>query len=410
MEFNYSARNKENKIIEGKVKAINQVAAISILNRRGLSKIKIASSDLKLDNSNFNYKSFQIKDLFSWGPDALDFYVFFVELQMIVSSSFPLQQGLFQLSKTIENKKLKEGVLRIYNKVSSGENLSTAIKDEKIFPRICGDLIYAGERSSHINESLEHLYNHFKTQSKISRLLSEPIFKFKASFIILNMAIFGMIYFLLPALLQMVDGKNIRYSSEVKFLIEFVNFTTEYYYLYPLMLVFSVYGYFYTTKKYITVIDKIKLKIPFFNRYHKELLNYEFANIFYLTRTGDIKTVEALQITADVVSNSVFKKQLQSVASSMTGLGVELGQALEDHASNILHPRVINFIKIGEASCKLHENLPKLVKTLEDLVQQEVEKFSRKFSLVITMVIGIAIVIYFYLYWSLNSDVLTSIK
>ena len=161
MKFNYRAKNREGKVVDGIVDAASEFIARDLLKEKGLDPISIKSQTFSVNNLVAFLNRVKGKDL----------VVFFRQLSVMVAASIPLIKCLKVLAKQTSNPKLKMIVEEIYQDVDSGSKLSEAMaKHVAVFSNFFVNIIKAGEASGRLAEVLNYVADQ---QEKDQDLLSK---------------------------------------------------------------------------------------------------------------------------------------------------------------------------------------------------------------------------------------------
>ena len=151
-----------------------------------------------------------------------------MNLSTYVKSGITLSKALELIKETTNDKKYKEAIGRIEDKVLRGENLSEAFKEEKeLFPSLMIDMIKLGEESGNLEVVLEKcsktLMAEKEIEDKVLKSIRYPVFLF----IGLVMIIFFYGTYVLPQFVDMFDLKEKQDNFIMKILNNYINFIEE---------------------------------------------------------------------------------------------------------------------------------------------------------------------------------------
>jgi type IV pilus assembly protein PilC len=112
-------------------------------------------------------------------------------------------------------------------------------------------------------------------------------------------------------------------------------------------------------------LDDAKLKIPFVKNLYQKLYLSRISDNMNTMLVSGISMIRALELTAGVVDNKVYKKVLDDATEAVKG-GKSVSEALSE--KKIIPGIMIQMIKVGEESGELG----KILKTLSAFYSREV--------------------------------------
>lgn len=291
-----------------------------------------------------------------------DLLVFFRQLAVVLQSGVPLAQGLGLLAENMNNKKLAECVSRIAARLSSGEELSSSLRQyPKLFPPITVGLIEAGEAGGILDQVLDRIALLMEEQAKIKSQITGALVY---PGLVLTLAIsvsLGLLVFIVPRFKSMFDNMGAELPGLTLFMLNLSNFVTTPLFAVgaPVIVFASIYLFrgYYSTKAGRLAIDRQVFKIPLFGDL---ILRSEMASMCDTLSTlvdSGIPIVDGLERCITASSNQLIK-----ITIGKGILLVQQGQELSYSLSRGgIFPRlVISMIKIGEETGQLSFMLEKL--------------------------------------------------
>jgi type IV pilus assembly protein PilC len=132
------------------------------------------------------------------------------------------------------------------------------------------------------------------------------------------------------------------------------------------VLGFILYKYVTTTGGKIA-LDQFKLSIPYINSLYRKLYLSRLADNMNTMLVSGIPIVRALELTADVIDNNIYKNIIQTSAEEVKG-GKSLSDSLSTDPDNV-PGIVVQMIKVGEESGEVGS----ILKTVAKFYVREVE-------------------------------------
>lgn len=388
MKFIYQAKNQEGAIEKGTIDALDRQGAIDTLRNNNLIIISLSSSkDISLFAQNLSFLD-RVKNK--------DIVIFTRQLAVLVEAHVPLVQALKTLSQQTKSRNFQEKIFNLVKNVEAGEALSGAMaKHKKLFSDFYVNIVKTGEISGSLHKSLiylaDHLEKDYDLRHKIKSALSYPVFIVIA---FIGVAI-AMMVFVIPKLTAILTESGAELPIQTKLLISTSSSLINFWWAWILVLTALIGSgiYLLRTPKGKEKFDVIKLRLPVFGSLFQKIYVSRFTeNLATLVAAG-IPIIKSLQITADVVGNSVYKKIFLE-ASRKVGTGEPIAVTFKKESKAIPF-MVAQMIEIGENTGKLDA----VLKNIADFYNREVNNSVSGITtliepvLMVAMGIGVAILV-----------------
>jgi len=265
----------------------------------------------------------------------------------------------------------------LINDVSSGIFLSKSLdKFKKIFGELFISVIKIAETSGTLPENLLYLSEELRKRkeliAKVRGALIYPIIIFIVTIVIAV----AMMVFVFPKLLPLFQSLNVELPLTTSLLIALAGFLTKSGFLVLIGLIVFVIAFRLTLKSKAVrfIMHRLLVYLPIFGKI------VIYVNIVNISRTlnlllrSGVKIVEAINITADTLTNSVYQQELK-----LTGEMVRKGEFLSNHffKKHKYFPAIFtNMVAVGENTGNLNENL----KYLSEYYESEVDDFVKNLS------------------------------
>ena len=358
MKFKYKAVSVSGIEQAGKIEAGSKERAIELLQKHKLVVISIKET----------------KELVSFKNLLAIFHrvshkkivIFSKELSILLMAGVPLVESLKIQYDQEESPYFKEQIFKISNMVEDGVPFSVALsKFPNIFSDFFVNIIRSGEASGKMQESLLHLSDYIEKQylltSKVKSALMYPAVIF-GGFALVGV---GMMVFVVPQLVSIFEGSDQELPLPTKILI----FVSDFMQHNIILIVLAACFLGYIVKKYVKTtkgksrVDKLILKIPQFSSIFKKFYVARFAENLSMLISSGIPIINALQISGDVVGNSVYQKIIYNSVDEVK-IGGSIAYSFE--RSDQLPSLVPKMIRVGERTGKL------------DIVLKDIAKFYTK--------------------------------
>jgi type IV pilus assembly protein PilC len=303
MKFNYQARNKEGQIQTGVVEASSKEAAIDLLQKQGLF-VTILEESARLPAYAKKIRLFE-------KVSRKEIVMFSRQLSIMFKSKIPLVESLRILAVQTPNPTFREKIVKIAEEVEGGSSFSNALNQyPKIFSSFYISMIKAGEASGKLSESLEDLAEHLERgyylAAKLKGAMIYPALIF--SFVLVVLVL--MIFFIFPRFIEILEETGQELPTITLILINLADFFKKWgLFLFGAIIGVIIFLFsYYRTLEGKMALDNIFLKIPIIGSFLKTLYLSRFAENLSTLIAGGLPIAQALEITAHIVGNSIYKK------------------------------------------------------------------------------------------------------
>ena len=361
MIFSYKALDKGGEKRDGRIDAFNKDLAIAALQRRGLIVVSIVGED---DKGGI----FQMA-IFDKVPQK-DVVVFSRQIATLFEAEVSALKAFSMLAESVENHMLKKTLHQVVDDLQAGATISAALgKHNEVFSDFYVSMVRAGEESGKLNDSFLYLADYLDRQyaltSKTRNALIYTAFVV-ATFIIVMVLMFTMV---IPKLSELIIESGQDIPLYTKAIIAISAFIVKYgIFLLIIFVAFVVFLYLQSrTEKGKHYLDGIKISVPLFGSLYQKLYLSRIADNLNTMLSSGISIVRALEITADVVGNEVYKKiLLQSVEDVKAGSALSLSFGKHTDMPAIM----VTMVAVGEET----GGVGKILKTLASFYHREVDE------------------------------------
>ena len=292
------------------------------------------------------------------------------QLSTLINGGIPVDQALDSVAKQIDSPLIKGKLSNISNKVKAGFKLSESLEDHpESFDRLYCSLVRAGETSGDLGMVLEKTSDFLERKSKISQdiigALVYPFILFSIAIVVIVL----LLSFVVPEVVSQFSSLNRDLPFITKSLLFLSSVFTSYLF-YASIFITGLIG-FITIRSigyelFRSKLDKFFLSAPVLKNSLIDSDLSRFTNSLSILRSSNISIINALEISADTISNSYLRQQVKSTANKVAE-GESLASSLEK--IQVIPPLVTQMIENGERSGRLEEMLEKVSVYLEDKFQ-----------------------------------------
>ncbi len=360
MLFSYAAVDQTNIQREGTVEAPSIDAAITAVQKRGyklvsIDEVSAGSSLFDMEISLFNRVS--NKDI--------------VILSRQIATLFQAQVSPLRifslLSAEIENKQLAVAMNKIVEDLQAGNSISRSLAAHPgIFSSFYVNLIRAGEETGSLDKSFDYLADYldrqYEVQSKAKNALIYPAFVIAIFIIVMTL----MMTQVVPSIASILVDSGQELPIYTKIVIGISDFLVAYIGFMVIAVGAGVAFFWRFTQTTVgrRTVDEFMLSLPYVGDMQRKLLLTRICDNLSTMLSSGISIVQAIEVTGDVVDNSVFKSIMDEVLIEVKG-----GRSFADALAEYPHiPGVLaQMAKVGEET----GSLANILKTLSNFYRRE---------------------------------------
>ncbi len=318
--------------------------------------------------------------------------LFAKHLALMIRSGLPLREGVATIQKQVKNKNFKQILDNIVKRLDNGEPLGeTLAQYPEVFNPLFYNIVSIGEASGSLEQNLEYLSTHLEKRHELQRkVLSAMIYP---AIILLSTSALGIILvtFVLPKLTTLFRRLDVELPFTTKVLIwlsEFIQNSG----LFVLLGLGGLCLFFYLIFRLKSVKKwghRMLLRIPIVGAFVKKINLALFSRSLGTLLKSGVSVIEALNITADSVSNLTYQKEAEEIS-----LRVQRGEQMSKYLSeneNFFPATFHRMINVGEKTGNLGQSLLYLAEFFEDEVDNTAENLSTLVEPALLIGVGLAV-------------------
>lgn len=359
MLFNYKALENSGKQTSGSIEAVSLDVAVSSLQRRGLVISEIEPDDKE---------SWLSKIQFGSGVSHKDVVMLSRQMATLFEASVSALKIFTLLSSEVENQILKKSMIQIADDLQAGSSISKALaKHPTIFSDFYVNMVRSGEETGKLSETFNHLADYldrnYEVVSKAKNALIYPAFVITV--FIAVMALMFTVIIPKISLIIIESGQTIPVYSRIVFSI------SDFFVHYGIIMIVAliIFGFFIVhhtrTPEGRSQLARFKLEVPYVGNLYKKLYLSIIADNMNTMVLSGIPMLKAIEVTASVVGNEIYKEILDESLLAVKG-GSSLSQSLSQYEE--IPGILVQMIRVGEESGELGS----ILGTMAHFYQREV--------------------------------------
>lgn len=315
----------------------------------------------------------------------------FAELSSLLSAGLDFSHSFELLIETEEKTKHKQFLQKIYQEVVQGKTLHNSIRSTASFSALDCGVIYIGEETGRLNDSLDFLANYYHKKIEQKRMLYSAI---RYPLIILAMTIMVVIFMLL-VIVPMFETVYARMNGELPAMTRFVISTSK---KLPLISFFIIStgligGYLLYSKRdnnsVRKAISKFVLFIPFVNKVVRRNMQAHFCKLLYLLISSGVPLLSGIETLKDILTFYPYQQSLKRME-----LGLQRGELLSNSLQKFPHlyeQKLVTLLRVGEETNRLPEMLEKQSTSLTHELEYELQKLGSFLEPILIFIVGVMV-------------------
>lgn len=381
--FAYTAKSLNGETQEGVLDAKDEHQLAQMLKSQGMMLIRSEEQGKK--NVPIWKREFSIAKVSSTEKIMMT-----KNLGVMFATGLSLTKSFEILSMQAKNKRLKNVLLEVRDRINKGENLSDALATyPDIFSELFCNMMKVGEESGTLEEIFQvlalQLTKEHELKSKIVNAMIYP------SIIIMVMMVVGivMVTFVLPSLSVFFTSLNVDLPIYTKALLFTGDFLSKNWWLIPLVpaLFGLAFWAFIRTKFGKHIVDTILLRLPLVSPIVKKNNSAFLIRSLSSLISSGVSLIRSLEISSKTVGNHYFADALIETSKEIKK-GEKLSNALKKY-QKLFPIGVIEMVQVGEETGKTDV----ILKKLADFYEQEAVAAIEKLSIMIEpmLIIGLGL-------------------
>lgn len=289
--------------------------------------------------------------------NAADLALLTRQLATLIRSGLAVEEALRAMTEQTSKVRLKSILLAVRSRILEGHSLAQGLSD---FPTAFSNLyratVAAGEQSGHLDLVLERLADYTENrqlmQQKTLLALFYPILLTIMSILVVT----GLLAYVVPQVVQVFNNMNQQLPWLTRLLIALSDFLRDYGIALILLIGGAITGIRYLLRfdKPLLLFHTVLLRIPLVARLERGANVARFTRTLSILTESGIPLLEALTITAQVISNQLMRRAVLETADKVRE-GSSLHSALE--RTQLFPPLTVYLIASGETSGNLESML-----------------------------------------------------
>jgi len=321
-----------------------------------------------------------------------DRMLFAKHMAIMTGSGMQILTSLEILRKQATSKALQVILDQLITDIKNGQFLSVGLERYKnIFSDFFINVVKVGEASGTLSDNFKYLAEELKKRQELNKKIKGAMV-YPIIILVATIGITGLLtFFIFPKILPVLKSINVELPALTRAFIKISDFLFQYGLFVFLGLIVLTIGVWFILK-----IKPVRLKwhqailyLPLVGRMSKSINMTKFSRTIALLLKSDVKIVEALNITADTLTNLVYQNAIKETAEKVKrGDPISRYFATKPHLFPAL---VTQMISVGENTGKLDETALYLSEFYEGELDETTKALSNALEPIMLVIMGLIV-------------------
>ena len=375
--FRFKAADRSGAVIETVIEGESQNDAVRRLRMRSLTPIDFLGEGEgeRTSKGIFQGRRFNVVE-------------FTERLVPLLEAGIPLERSLAIIEETMEKPGDASFIRDMRQGLHEGRKFSQLIRDRgNMFPRLYANIVEVGEEAGALPLVLKQLQSYLNERKEMrSYVVGASIYPCAIAFVSFGVVMF-LLGYIVPKFGKILAKSKKEPAAVTQFLLDVSWFINNYWYVVVLFMALIVFIPIYISRNetYREYWDNFLLKIPFVGKI------VVTSNVASLVKTlsvmlkSGVHLLQAVQISARVIPNSVVRNSISSVASRLRQ-GEKLSHALSQ--SEYLPKLVIKMLAVGEETGNVEDMMERVGTRYEVDLRNKIKALLNLFEPAVIVCLG----------------------
>lgn len=384
-KFQFVATRSNGQTISATVEATDRTGAMATIRSQGLKPISVTEQTKSQSAlSGFKGRSRRVKS------DEL--VMFTRQLSAMVSAGVPILRALNSMAKYAESTTFRKAIEDVSRNIEGGETFADALAHHpSIFNDVYVNMVRAGEAAGILDDILKRLaLQQEKNATMRKKIKSAMTYPMVLIFITIG-AFFGLMLFVLPSIGETIKdlaGEDAELPALTQIMMGISQFFISWWFIiFPAMGI----GVWLLLRYIKTPVGKKRfhvfvLKAPIVGKLVKKVAVARFTRTFSALIGAGVAVLEALDITARAIGNTVYDESLKDAANRVKN-GEVLSRIISED-EELYPPIVSQMLAVGEETGQTDSVLVKVADFYEEEVDTAIAGLSSTIEPVMIVFMG----------------------
>jgi type IV pilus assembly protein PilC len=313
------------------------------------------------------------------------------QLAVFMKAGIPVLEALEVMTEELDNKAFQRTLAEMSDSLRSGETFASAAAEHpEAFPPYYLGILRSAELTGNLDIVLDQLSEYIERDTEARRKISSALIY---PSIVMAMAIVAVVVitaFVLPRFKVFFTSLHAKLPLPTRMLIGVANVVTNDWYVFVGILAALVLAvvFLIVTPRGREVRDRILMRIPVLGELVKTAILERFCRILCSMVGAGVPLPEALQVTGDATTNTVFRRAISTAREGMMrgeGLATPLAQ------THMFPAAARHMFLVGESTGTLDNQLETAAHYFDRELDYKIKHFTSLFEPAVILLVGVVV-------------------
>ncbi|MEW6377074.1 MAG: type II secretion system F family protein [Thermodesulfobacteriota bacterium] len=380
-EFFYKATTLDGQTVEGAMDGKDERAVVLSLHQMGYIPIRISHVEAK-------EKGLRVSALIPRRVGIRDLLVFTQEFSTLLSSGLPIDRTLRILGSLTENRRLRETVKDVLQRVEGGSSLAEALGFHSgIYPKLYVNMVRAGEAGGFLETIFSRLSHYLQSAKEVREtLVSVMIYPLILTFVS-GVSIVILVTFVVPRFARIFSDMGQAIPIPTQIVLAISHYIRDYWWigLGGAFLIYSGLKVYTQQEERRARWDQFKLKWIIIGDLIRKVEVARFARTLGTLLQSGVSILPALNLVREISQNRAVSRAIGAIHDRLRE-GKGISKSLEE--TGVFPPLAVHMIGVGEETGRLDEMLIKVAEVYEENVQNVLKRFVSLLEPAVILIMG----------------------
>ena len=313
------------------------------------------------------------------------------QMAVFIQAGIPILEAIDAIREEMGNKKLREVLLDIQERLRNGETFADAAATHpEAFPDFYLGILRSAEVTGNLDEVLVRLSDYIDrdlaARRRITGALTYPIAVLCLSVVV----VIVLTAFVLPRFETFFESLDAKLPLVTRILLSVSHFITHRWYVIAgvIGLLFATAIWMVKSRRGRAARDRIALKLPVVGELVRFAVLERFCRILSSMVVSGVPLPEALSVTTGAVHNDVFRRGLEDAQEAMVR-GEGLARPLS--ATGLFPAAARQMFRVGESTGTLDDQLETAATFFDRELEFKLKRFTDLFEPAVIIFVGVVV-------------------
>jgi general secretion pathway protein F len=310
------------------------------------------------------------------------------QLATLVGSGLPLEEALQAVARQTDKPRLRRMMTAVRAKVMEGHSLADGLAGfPRVFPEMYRATVAAGEQTGHLELVLDRLADYTESRQHMRQKVQLALFYPIGLLIVAISVVTLLLTYVVPKVVEVFSDVGQELPGLTQAMIAVSGFLRHSGIWLLLGIAAAAVAFAYAMRRsgFRRRVHATLLRLPLIGRLNRGINAGRFARTFAILAGSGVPILDALRISAQVISNLPMRDAVEEAALRVRE-GTGISRALE--RSRQFPPMLLHLISSGEASGRLEQMLERAAINQERETEGTIASMLAVFEPVLILVMG----------------------